>query len=137
VILLSNYHPTVLYHVTRKRFLPRIRREGLKPHVPGKVWGACDASAARGKRVVWLTADPTQWKHDKHHRKSWRDPDAKLLRVVVSWDDERLHHYLSWRAPKKKELLVETCPNNMLGWFVYFGKIPPRQIMFPKRGAER
>ena len=135
MILLADYYPTVLYHVTPKRFLPRIRREGLKPHVPGKVWGVCDPSATGGKRVVWLTADPTQWKHDKHHQKSWRDPGAHLLRVVVNWDDERLHHYLSWRAPKKKELMVETCPNNMLGWFVYFGTIRPDYIMFPKQGA--
>jgi hypothetical protein len=53
--------------------------------------------------------------------------------VVVNWDDERLHHYLSWRAPKKKELMA--CPNNMLGWFVYFGTIRPDYILFPKRGA--
>jgi hypothetical protein len=135
MLLLGNYYPTVLYHVTRKRFLPRIRREGLKPHVPGKVCGVCDPDATKGKRVVWLTADPTQWKHDKHHRKSWRDPDEHLLPVIVSWNDERLHHYLSWRVPKRKELLPETCPNNQLGWFVYFGKIPPSQIMFPKRRA--
>jgi hypothetical protein len=135
MIFLAEYYPTVLYHCTQKKFLPRIRREGLKPHTPGKVWGATDPSATKGKRVVWLTADPTRWKHDRHHRKSWRDPDAVLLPVVVGWDDKRLHHYLSWRAPKKKELLVETCPNNMLGWFVCFGKIPPSQIMFPKRRA--
>jgi len=124
-------YQTALYHVTLKKFLPRIRREGLKPHVPGRLWGASDPSATTGKRVVWLTADPTQWKHDKHHRKTWRDPDARLLRVVVRWDDERLLHYLSWRDPKKKELDPWTCSNNIFGWFVYFGTIRPGQIIFP------
>jgi hypothetical protein len=52
-------HPTYLYHCTLKELLPRIRREGLKPHVPGKVWGVSDPSATNGQRVVWLTADPT------------------------------------------------------------------------------
>jgi len=93
--LLVGCRPTALYHVTLRKFLPSIRREGLKPHVPGKVWGLCDPDMSRGKRVVWLTADPTQWRHDKHHRKSWRNPDAHLLPVIVRWNDERLHHYLS------------------------------------------
>jgi RNA:NAD 2'-phosphotransferase (TPT1/KptA family) len=130
--LIINYRPTeptVLYHVTRKKFLPRIRREGLKPHVPGKVFGYSNPNMTNGKRVVWLTADSTQWKHDKHHRKSWRDPDAAMLAVIVSWNDERLLHYLSWRDPKKKYQL--TCPNNFLGWFVYFGTIKRQYIIFP------
>jgi hypothetical protein len=38
-------YQTALYHVTPKRLLPHIRREGLKPHVPGKLWGASDPSA--------------------------------------------------------------------------------------------
>jgi hypothetical protein len=135
--LFGAFYPTYLYHSTPKTFLPRIRREGLKPHVPGKVWGATDPSASKGKRVVWLTADPTQWKHDKHHRKSWRKPDTVLLPVVVSWHDERLSHFLSWRDPKKKELQPWSCPNNELGWFVYFGKIPPTQILFPRRKRRR
>jgi hypothetical protein len=29
-LLTAGYHPTVLYHVTHKKFLPRIRRQGLK-----------------------------------------------------------------------------------------------------------
>jgi hypothetical protein len=128
-VLFSTFHPTVLYHVTRKKFLPRIRRGGLKPHVPGKVWGVCDPDVTKGKRVVWLTANPIQFKHDKHHQKSWRDPDGRLLRVVVNWDDERLRHYVSWRDPKKKEHWGSQ--NNPLGWFVYFGTIPPGQIIFP------
>ena len=129
VLLSPSRHPTVLYHVTRKKFLPRIRREGLKPHVPGKVFGICDPDMTKGKRVVWLTADPVQWKHDRHHRKSWRDPDAKLLAVFVSWGDERLRHYLSWRDPKKKD--DTDCTNNRLGWLVYFGTIRPGPIIFP------
>ena len=136
MILLGGFHPTFLYHSTPKKFLPRIRREGLKPHVPGKVWGKSDPSSTRGKRVVWLTADPTQWKHDKHHRRSWRNPDNVLLSVMVSWQDERLVHYLSWSDPKKK-ILIETCPNNELGWFVYLGRIPPNLILFPKRRRRR
>jgi len=130
--MLVGYHPTVLYHVTKKRLLPRIRREGLKPHVPGKVWGASDPSATRGKRVVWLTADPTEWRHDQHHLKSKRDPDAISLMVLVSWKDERLRHYLSWRDPKKKEHFTGN-PNNVPAWFVYFGTIPPKRIEFPAR----
>jgi len=129
VLLAYRPTPTVLYHVTRKKFLPRIRREGLKPHVPGKVFGVCDPNMTKGKRVVWLTADPTQWKHDKHHRKSWRDPDAHLLPVIVHWGDERLRHYLSWRDPKGEELLCGE--NDHIGWFVYFGTIRRRQIIFP------
>jgi hypothetical protein len=127
--LLPTYHPTYLYHVTLKELLPRIRREGLKPHVPGKVWGASDPSATDGQRVVWLTADPTTWKHHKHHRKSWRDPNAVLLPVLVSWRDKRLHHYLSWRDPKRKEYFTPN-PNNVPAWFVYFGTISPKSICF-------
>jgi hypothetical protein len=123
-------YPTVLYHVTSKQLLPRIRREGLKPHVPSRVWGICDPDMTKGKRVVWLTANPVQWRHDKHHLKSWRDPDARLLTALVSWGDERLCHYLSWRDPKKKDNTY--CSNNRLGWFVYFGTIRPELIMFPR-----
>jgi hypothetical protein len=75
-IFRSNVQPMVLYHCTPKKFLPRIRREGLKPHVPGAVHGVCDPSMTWGKEVVWLTADPMQWKHAKHPRKSWRNPDS-------------------------------------------------------------
>ena len=119
----------VLYHVTRN-YLPRIRREGLKPQVPGKVFGICDPDVTKGKRVVWLTADPTEWKHDKHHRKSFRDPDASLLTVAVSWKDECLRHYLSWRDPTKTEYFNSNS-NNVPAWFVYFGTIPPERIVFP------
>jgi hypothetical protein len=134
MILFGDYHPTFLYHCTRKELLPRIRREGLKPHVPGKVRGASDPSATDGKRVVWLTADPTTWKHHKHHLKSWRDPDAVLLPVQVGWNDKRLHHFMSWRDPKKQESFTSN-PNNVAAWFVYFGTIKPRSILFPKKGA--
>jgi hypothetical protein len=129
---MNTIYPTALFHVTPKKFLRRIRREGLKPHIPGKVWGVTDPDVTHGKRVVWLTADPTQWKHDKHHRKSWRDPDATLLPVIVDWQDERLHHWVSWRDPQK-EFRHWSCNNNVLGWFVYFGRIRPDQIMFPRR----
>ncbi len=81
MVLHTNIRPMVLYHSTRKKFLPRIRREGLKPHLPGEVWGKCDPSMTRGKPVVWLTADPTQWRHDKHPRKDWRNPDNVLLTI--------------------------------------------------------
>jgi hypothetical protein len=123
--------PTVLYHVTLKKFLPRIRREGLKPHVPGAVHGKSDPSMTGGKRVVWLTANPVQWRHDRHHLKRWRRPDAVLLTVIVSWNDKRLHHYLSWHDPKKKYWL--TSANNFMGWFVYFGTIKQDHIIFPPK----
>ena len=130
-------HASALFHLSPDRALPCHAQEilaahstrGLKPHVPGKVWGVCHPDVTQGKRVVWLTANPIQFKHDKHHQKSWRDPDGRLLRVVVNWDDERLRHYVSWRDPKKKEHWGSQ--NNPLGWFVYFGTIRPGQIIFP------
>jgi hypothetical protein len=121
--------PPVVYHVTLKKFLPSIRRDGLKPHVPGKVWGVCTPDTTNGKRVVWLTADPTEWRHDKHREKTWRNADARLLTVMVSWSDKRLRHYLSWKDPNKKEFLNSNQGQSVLAWFVYLGTIKPEQII--------
>jgi hypothetical protein len=46
--------PMLLYHVTPKDRVAKIRSQGLKPHVPGKVWGLCDPAATRGKPIVCL-----------------------------------------------------------------------------------
>jgi hypothetical protein len=100
----------------------------LKPHVPGKVWGVCDAKETRGKPVVWLTADPLEWKHDRHPRKAWRNPDVVLLTVQIDWSSPKLKHFLSWRDPGKR--LSVFCKNNVLAWFVHFGPIKPSQIVF-------
>jgi hypothetical protein len=101
----SAYTPMVLYHCTVKSRLPQIRRRGLKPYVLGRVWGACDPVVTRNKPVVWLTADPTTWKHDRHPKKAWRDPEKVLLPVLVNWGDPDLLHYMSWIDPRKKDFL--------------------------------
>ena len=119
--------PMVLYHSTPKKFLPRIRREGLKPRVPGDVWGACDPAMTRGKKVVWLTADPSEWRHDRHPRKDWRDRDTALLTICIDWTSPKLKHFLSWRYPRKRQRVF--CNDNMPAWFVYFGRIKPSQIL--------
>jgi hypothetical protein len=119
---------TPIYHVTLKDRVAKIRSQGLKPHVPGKVWGLCDPSATRGKPVVWLTADPHQWRHPNHPDKSFRQPDAVLLTIVISWNAPRLKHYLSWFDPRKKGDWFY-CHNNPAAWFVYFGTIKPAQII--------
>jgi hypothetical protein len=122
--------PMVLYHVTRKDRVAQIRREGLKPHLPGKVWGICDPVMTRGKPVVWLTADKHTWRHVKHPNKAWREPDAVLLTILINWSAPKLQHYLSWFDPRKKLPWLD-CPNNTAAWFVYFGTISPKQIMLP------
>jgi hypothetical protein len=127
--LFGSWHPPLLYHVTRKRFLPSIRREGLKPHIPGKVWGVCSPDLTNGKRVVWLTADPTEWRHDKHREKSWRDPEARLLTVMVPWTDKRLQHYLSWIDANKKHFHNSNQGQNIFAWFTYLGRIISEQIV--------
>jgi hypothetical protein len=71
----------VLYHQTPKDRVAKIRREGLKPHVPGKVWGICDPAMTGGKPVVWLTADQHTFHHAKHPDKKMRKPDAVLLTI--------------------------------------------------------
>jgi hypothetical protein len=124
----SAYTPMVLYHVTPRSRLAQIRRRGLKPHVPGKVWGLCDPSTTRNKPVVWLTADPTTWKHDRHPKKAWRDPEKVLLPVIVNWGDSDLRHYMSWIDPRKKDFWNHQ--NKPAAWFVYFGRISPKQIMW-------
>jgi hypothetical protein len=128
----------VLYHVTRKDRVAKIRRQGLKPHVPGKVWGVCDPAATRGTPVVWLTANPLDWKHDRHPNKAFRDPNAVMLTILIGWQT-RLHHYLTWLDPHKKSDWVSQ--NNLLPWFVYFGTIKPAQIIDglerPKRKPRR
>ena len=111
--MLVGYHPTVLYHVTKKRLLPRIRREGLKPHVPGKVWGASDPSATRGKRVVWLTADPTEWRHDQHHLKSKRDPDAISLMDILGHTTDFSQRVESLEVDRRS--VLEVGPNDDFG----------------------
>ncbi|MGB3744180.1 MAG: hypothetical protein WBD11_06565 [Xanthobacteraceae bacterium] len=125
--------PMVLYHVTVRDRVARIRREGLKPRVPGKVWGKCDPSVTRGKPVVWLTADPASWRHAKHHNKSLRNPDGVMLTILINWTAPKLKHYLSWLDPHKKEHLLDH-RNNPAAWFVYFGRIYPGQII---AGLER
>jgi hypothetical protein len=127
--MLIRLRPLVLYHVTFKKFLSSIRRDGLKPHVPGKVWGVCAPDMTNGKRVVWLTADPTEWTHDKHREKTWRKPDTRLLTVNVNWKDKRLRHYLSWIDPNKKQFANSSQGQSVLAWFVYVGTIKPEQII--------
>jgi hypothetical protein len=80
-----------------------------------------------GKRVVWLTADPTEWRHDKHREKIWRNPDVRLLTVKVNWNDKRLRHYLSWIDPNRK--IFANSRQSVLAWFVYLGAIKPEQII--------
>jgi len=78
MMFFTNTVPMVLYHQTSKDRLAKIRREGLKPHRPGDVWGVCDPAVwgvcdpamTRGKRVVWLTADRHTWNHDRHRSKN-------------------------------------------------------------------
>ena len=120
--------PMVLFHSTPKKFLPRIRREGLKPHVPGDVWGLCDPRMTHGKPVVWLTADPRDFNHSKHPQKDSRNPDVVLLVVGIDWTSPELKHYLSWRDPRKRDPV--RCNNNMPAWFVHFGRIKPSQILW-------
>ena len=128
----------VLHHVTPKDRLAKIRREGLKPHVPGEVWGVCPPSVTKGRRVVWLTADAHEWRHDRHPNKKYRKNGARLLTVAVNWQDKNLHHYLSWADPKKRETF--NGQQNLPAWFVYFGTIKPRGIvdgLRPRRKPRR
>jgi hypothetical protein len=120
--------PMVLYHVTRKDRVAKIRREGLKPHVPGKVWGEADPSITGGKPVVWLTADPHSWRHIAHPNKAFRNPDTVLLKILINWRAPKLRHYMSWFDPQKKQNWLY-CQNNPAAWFVYFGKIGPSLIV--------
>jgi hypothetical protein len=126
-MLLCHVKPMLLYHVTPIDCLAKIRREGLKPHRPGEVWGVCDPSMTRGKRVVWLTADPHEWKHDRHLNKKWRNPDARLLTIVISWRVKKLCHYLLWFDPDKRK--AYNCQNNLAAWYVHFGTIKPEHII--------
>jgi hypothetical protein len=119
----------VLYHATPRSRLAQIRRKGLKPHVPGRVWGVCDAAMTRGKPVVWLTADPTTWRHAKHPNKKKRNPDQILLTVMIDWSAPKLRHYMSWFDPRKKKDWFFVCKDNPAAWFVYFGALPPGRIV--------
>jgi hypothetical protein len=130
MMLFGSNTPMVLYHQTRKDRLAKIRRQGLKPHVPGEAWGVDKPVATKGKPVVWLTADPTTWRHARHHNKAKRD-DGVLVTVIVNWQDPKLRHYISWRDPRKKWTFCEN-PNNPVAWFVYFGRIPPAAIVIPR-----
>jgi hypothetical protein len=87
VMILSTPTLMVLYHTTVRSRVPQIRRKGLKPHVPGKVWGRADPAMTRNKPVVWLTADPATWPHAKHPNKAFRDPDKVLLRIQIWWNN--------------------------------------------------
>jgi hypothetical protein len=122
--------PMVLYHQTQKDRVAKIRKQGLKPHVPGKVWGVADPSLTNGKPVVWLTADPMTWRHDRHPNKAMRDPKQVLLVVRINWSNPKLRHYMSWRDPNKKEpgAFWYEHKDNPAAWFVYFGRIKPDQI---------
>src|SRR5262249_27728561 len=128
-MFLSTWTPMVLYHATLRSRLAQIRRKGLKPHVPGKVWGVCDPAMTRNKPVVWLTADPTTWKHARHPHKAERDPNTVLLTVLIDWSAPKLWHYMSWFDPGKKKHWLH-CQNNPAAWFVYFGTISPKQIFW-------
>ena len=131
MLTFSSARPMVLYHATVKSRLAQIRRKGLKPHVPGKVWGKCDPAMTRNKPVVWLTADPTTWGHASHPNKAFRDRDQVLLTILINWCEPKLRHYMSWFDPrKKKNKYWLHCPNNPAAWFVYFGTISPKQIFW-------
>jgi hypothetical protein len=132
-MMLHRIEPMVLYHVTLRDRVAKIRRQGLKPHVPGKVWGIADPAMTKGKPVVWLTADPHTFHHHKHPLKACRKSDAVLLTILISWKAPKLLHYMSWFDRRKKKHWLQ-CQNNPAGWFVYFGRIPPSQIIF---GLER
>jgi hypothetical protein len=124
-----NGTPSVLYHSTQKSRLAQIRRQGLRPYVPGKVWGVADPAMTRGKPVIWLRADRNTWHHSKHPNKKLRNPDQILLTVLIDWSAPKLKHYMSWFDPSKKKDWFLVSKNNPAAWFVYFGKIPPAWIV--------
>jgi hypothetical protein len=132
----STYTPMVLYHVTPRSRLAQIRRRGLKPHVPGKVWGVCNPSTTRNKPVVWLTADPTTWHHSRHPNKALRNPNQVLLTVMINWSAPKLRHYMSWFDPHKKKHWL-FCKNNLAAWFVYFDTDPAQTDYLAMTMCER
>jgi hypothetical protein len=120
--------PMVLYHVAHKNRLAKIRREGLKPHRPGDVWGSASPEMTRGRSCVWLTADSREWRHDRHPDRKFRNPKTRLLTVAIGWDSKKLHHYLSWFDPDKHgEAFLYR--QNVPAWFVHFGKIAPEAVI--------
>ena len=84
---------------------------------------------------MWLTADPTTWRHPKHHNKKKRDPKFVLLTIMINWGAPQLRHYMEWFDPRKKKQWLHH-QNNPAAWFVYFGTIKPEWIVDGlKRGA--
>lgn len=87
----------ILYHVTKREFLPGIRERGLVPHVPGVVWNGGDSDVATitgGKSVVWLTADKSEWRHDAHVKD--QNSETRLLTVRLEPNSKRLVRYAPW-----------------------------------------
>jgi hypothetical protein len=133
----------ILYHVTRKKFLPAIREQGLIPHVPGVVWDDGHPEVAKmtdGKPVVWLTADATEWRHDAS---ATGDTEARLLTVRLEPNSKRLVHYATWLHDHDPDFYLhmqirykEICegrysetPQNIEAWHIYFGTIRADRII--------
>lgn len=136
----------ILYHTTRIKNLASIAREGLWPHVPGVVWDGGEPAVARlthGRPVVWLTADGSEWRHDRHEERISCAPDTRRLSVRLEPNNKRLMAYWPWL--QKHDLPAAACVNrwraeaqlglserpdqNVPAWFVYFGTIPPDKIV--------
>jgi hypothetical protein len=131
----------ILYHVTKREFLPSIRERGLVPHVPGVVWDDSDPNVAAltgGKPVVWLTADKTEWRHDAHATN--KNPATRLLTVRLEYS-KRLVRYAPWLHKLNPQYYQDMQisyaqnvadglpPQNVEAWHVYFGTIRPDRII--------
>jgi hypothetical protein len=124
----------ILYHFTRKKFLPSITERGLVPNV-----GNGATHLTLGIPVVWLTADGNtlrwlDWFHEDSCRLTVQ-PKKKRLVHWQTWLREREAKIVSADGTQGRETGTDVLARLEQEWlerskafYVYLGTIPPRRI---------
>jgi len=112
----------------------------LRPHVPGVVWGDSPdvARITDGKPVVRLTADGSEWQHDKHElsrsviagvRRLTVKLEANTKRLVAWWPWRQKCDPQFWNAWLMRAKLGPFPDQNVEAWYAHLGTIPPSRII--------
>jgi hypothetical protein len=127
----------ILYHFTKPKFLPAIRKQGIVPRAAPHTadnWDAAEGEhlARRmtpGRPVVWLTTIPDEWIGVRLDVRL--EPNSSRLKQWAPW--ARRHGMMDLDRVALDAMLREGNGRDMtkdiLQWFLYFGTIAPTRII--------